>query len=90
MLFSIATVDLTPDQEKEARTYQMAQLVMGPAASAPMMCSKACPAPFRNVCMLAKIGKEPIGQALPLGAKLCFTALPELVVRDRPDARRRF
>jgi hypothetical protein len=64
-LLPIADILLTPDQQLQAQNYQMAQLVLGPAASAPMLCSKQCPTPFRNVCMLAQLGKEPIGKRCP-------------------------
>ena len=64
-LLPIAAVELTAPQQVAARSYQMAQLVLGPAASTPMLCAKTCPTPFRSVCMLAQIGKEPIGQRCP-------------------------
>jgi hypothetical protein len=64
-LLPIAAVELTPSQQDLARSYQTAQRILGPAASSPMLCAKACPTPFRSVCMLAQIGKEPIGQRCP-------------------------
>jgi hypothetical protein len=64
-LLPIAAIELTPAQQEQARSYQLAQLVLGPAASTPMMCAKSCPKPFRSVCMLAQIAKEPIGQRCP-------------------------
>jgi hypothetical protein len=64
-LLPIAKIALTETEQQAARTYQLAHLILGPAAAAPMLCSKKCPDPFRIVCPLAKVGKEPIGQRCP-------------------------
>ena len=64
-LLPIAKIALTENEQQAAQTYQLAHLILGPAAAAPMVCSKKCPAPFRTVCPLAKAGKEPVGQRCP-------------------------
>ena len=64
-LLPIAKVELTPDEQTTVQTYQMAQLVLGAAAAAPMLCSKKCPESFRSACPLVRLKKEPVGQRCP-------------------------
>lgn len=64
-LLPIATIELTADEKQQVQLFQTAQLILGPAAAAPMTCSKQCPPPIRNTCPLAAIEKEPIGKKCP-------------------------
>src|ERR1035437_3612919 len=54
---------LTSNEKSAAELYQQAFELLGPVAAAPMVCSKQCP--YRSVCPLVSMGKEPVGQRCP-------------------------
>jgi hypothetical protein len=64
-LLPIAKVELTADQQVAVQAYQMAQLLLGAAAAAPMMCSEKCPQAFQASCPLVPMKKQPVGQRCP-------------------------
>jgi hypothetical protein len=64
-LLPIAEIELAADELEQVQIYQMANLVLGPAAAAPMICEPNCPNPFRSVCPLAQAHKAPLGQRCP-------------------------
>lgn len=64
-LLPIPQVELADDEKQSIQIYQMASLVLGPAAVAPMVCSEDCPSPFKSTCPLARIGKAPVGDRCP-------------------------
>jgi hypothetical protein len=64
-LLPVAQIALTENETQQIQVFQAAQLVLGPAATAPMTCSEKCPTPIRSNCLLAQFGKEPIGKKCP-------------------------
>jgi len=67
-LLPIAKIALTETEQQAARTYQLAHLILGPAAAAPMLCSKKCPDPFRIVCLWPRSAKNRSASDVPLNS----------------------
>jgi hypothetical protein len=64
-LLPVAAVELSSCEQEAVQVYQMASLVLGPVAQAPMICSDDCPPAFKIPCPLARIGRHPVGERCP-------------------------
>jgi hypothetical protein len=64
-LLPIVQINLAQDDLERIQNQQMASLVLGPAASAPMVCSENCPTPFQSQCPLAQMNRAPYGERCP-------------------------
>jgi hypothetical protein len=62
-LLPIVEIHLAPTDRERIQNYQMANLVLGPAASAPMTCEENCP--FHLQCPLAMAQQAPYGERCP-------------------------
>lgn len=62
-LLPIVEIELAQSDLERIQNFQMANLVLGPAASAPMVCEENCP--FHQNCPLAQVQRAPYGERCP-------------------------
>jgi hypothetical protein len=64
VLLPIKDISLTAEEQSKIQLYQLSRLVLGPAASAPMICA-AEKCPIAKTCPLQMIHKAPQGELCP-------------------------